>query len=345
VLDEHISETEEGITIARTRGKNAKDVSDAIRRTNEDTTGLKSAQKELYDELVTAGMGAKEARETVAIYTANSRIMAASRGANHAEWFRENRPVFRKGQEMASGARPRVNPDGSPVFFQEDYRGSHTAPTKKDGEQANPLHDIATVYPEDIYGPMAARYYGHGDKTIDDQSVRIIRQFRHNPNAKVTIYRAVPKGVAAEINAGDWVTINPQYAKMHGVHALNGKYKVIKKTVYARDIYTDGNSIHEWGYDPQPEVSKEEIAAMKNRQRMYQSGNMYQTTKGSIHWENGRAVMQLFATADASTGIHELLGHYMTQNLLDMGAQEDAPEWMKKDRQTALEWAGITDWD
>lgn len=817
-LKEHITVSEDGETLSRLRDiaakpRNKQELSEARREVQAQQAELKSAQKEMYDEAVAAGMKADEAKNLVAIATANSRIASAGKGVNHAQWFRENRPMIRKGREMAAGAmgqfagpfartadklqyekaksmltegrsaeevrkatgwfkgmdgkmrfeiddskasfnpeiaknklsvidaikdfkvgfgreakmgdilqhdmlyaaypwireikvvagdindhgasyntktntitigrglgfkpdnkvmgqfmheiqhaiqteegfarggspdefakaynklkemRPRIikmlrealdakdmekfrrilqedkrvqrqlialtgkdglvgvdqyeqlageieardtaaranmganermesQParsedaivvwNGHEIMFQEDYRGSHTAPTKKGGEHANPLHDISTVYPADIYGPMAGRYYGDGDKDIDDQSLRIIQQLRHNPNAKVTVYRAIPKGVDGDINAGDWVTINPQYAKMHGDHALNGKYKVIKKSVYARDIYTDGNSIHEWGYDPQPEVSKEEIAALKNRQRMYQSatptdaeaklkqdevafaqavddfvdekltggqpikvmttplvmslvnaqilpvyidsvimakvvkekhkdgisdkilkqiprkltdplaifknrdkdkneipdevivlvdlndnlgnpiivpfvfnakkdrheinkiktifgkGNedgvnfdwfstalakrdllyinkqrglpvlqrlghqssmrvtlksssiqsipnehdldklkndnptLYQSAKGSIHWENGRAIISLFRNADASTGIHELLGHYMTQTLLDLGAQADAPEWMKQDRRAMLEWAGVADWD
>jgi len=65
---------------------------------------------------------------------------------------------------------------------------------------------------------------------------------------------AVAKGEdqaqAMGINGGDWVTINKNYAKQHGESALNGKYKIIQKKVTAKDIHTDGNSIHEWGYSP-----------------------------------------------------------------------------------------------
>ena len=52
------------------------------------------------------------------------------------------------------------------------------------------------------------------------------------------------------INPGDWVTINRNYAKDHGESALLGKYRIITKVVKAKDIYTNGDSIHEWGYDP-----------------------------------------------------------------------------------------------
>ena len=52
------------------------------------------------------------------------------------------------------------------------------------------------------------------------------------------------------INKGDWVSINKKYAMDHGRSNLNGKYKILSKTVRADQIWTDGNSIHEWGYDP-----------------------------------------------------------------------------------------------
>ena len=52
------------------------------------------------------------------------------------------------------------------------------------------------------------------------------------------------------INSGDWVTINRQYAVLHGAASLDGNYKILSKTVRAKELFTDGNSIHEWGYDP-----------------------------------------------------------------------------------------------
>lgn len=59
-----------------------------------------------------------------------------------------------------------------------------------------------------------------------------------------------PEQTKTQINPGDWVTINRAYAKEHGDSQLNGRYKILSKTVKAKDIFTDGNSVHEWGYDP-----------------------------------------------------------------------------------------------
>jgi len=51
------------------------------------------------------------------------------------------------------------------------------------------------------------------------------------------------------INNGDWVTIDINYAKEHGISNLNNKFKIVSKTVPARYLYTDGNDIFEWGYN------------------------------------------------------------------------------------------------
>jgi anaerobic selenocysteine-containing dehydrogenase len=53
-----------------------------------------------------------------------------------------------------------------------------------------------------------------------------------------------------KINSGDWVTINSQYAVVHGKSALLNKYRIISKTVPAKHLFTDADSLHEWGYDP-----------------------------------------------------------------------------------------------
>lgn len=65
--------------------------------------------------------------------------------------------------------------------------------------------------------------------------------------------KALPAEAPAKygINPGDWVTTSRAYAKQHG-EGLGANYKIIKKTVKAKDIFTSGDSPHEWGYDPQP---------------------------------------------------------------------------------------------
>ena len=71
---------------------------------------------------------------------------------------------------------------------ENDYKGSHTAPKP---DQGNSLHDLSNIFPDDIYGPYGARYYGHSEP-FDAQSINIIQKARNKPNLPVTIYRAVP---------------------------------------------------------------------------------------------------------------------------------------------------------
>lgn len=132
------------------------------------------------------------------------------------------------------------------------YRGSHTAPDKVRGA---PAHDLtADAYPDDIYSPMAAQYYGDFGQNhpMDVQTVKLLQSLRGKPDATVTVYRAAPKEYASVINPGDWVTPSRRYARNHGESVLEGQYKIISKQVRAKDIYTDGNSIYEFGYDPTP---------------------------------------------------------------------------------------------
>jgi len=58
-----------------------------------------------------------------------------------------------------------------------------------------------------------------------------------------------------KINKGDWVSTSKAYAVDHGKSNLKNNYRVLSKTVKAKEIFNDGNSIHEWGYHPQVKES------------------------------------------------------------------------------------------
>lgn len=64
--------------------------------------------------------------------------------------------------------------------------------------------------------------------------------------------KAIPEPALPDVNIrrGDWVTTVREYAAAHGKSALNGEFKIIQKTVRAGDIFTNGDSWLEWGYDP-----------------------------------------------------------------------------------------------
>lgn len=149
--------------------------------------------------------------------------------------------------------RTRSNPDD------DSYHIQHRAP---DGDSA-PLWDVTRndVYPEDFYGPMGLRYYATYHE-CDAEAYSIIKIAHGRRDRMVTIYRAAPRDVKG-INVGDWVTICRKYARDHAYDlegpGVNGK--IIKKTVNARDLFTDGNSMLEWGYYPQPHTPRNEREA------------------------------------------------------------------------------------
>ena len=140
--------------------------------------------------------------------------------------------------------------DDPDIRSNPEYSGEHGAP---DHESGAPLWDVTRngIYPADFYGPNGRRYYGIGDNS-DATAFYLVDRFHNIPDGFLSIYRAIPDHLKGSgINRGDWVTVDRAYAKDHGESALNGKYRIIKKLVRPRDIFTAGDSILEWGYDPQ----------------------------------------------------------------------------------------------
>jgi hypothetical protein len=143
---------------------------------------------------------------------------------------------------------------------ENDYRGSHQAPGPHFGA---PMHNVTNgMYPEDFYGPNGARYYGDINDPSDREAHRQVMSVRGKPDAMVTIHRAVPSHVHEAamktkdpvkhmIRPGDWVAIHRAYAKVHGEGPLKGKYKIASMRVPAKHVWTNADSIHEWGYHPE----------------------------------------------------------------------------------------------
>ena len=137
----------------------------------------------------------------------------------------------------------------NPTGMTLSYRGSHLAPGPDFGA---PLHDLTgggQMYPSDVYSASAARFYGTGYPKADKEAFDLAKRVKGNPDAEVTMYRAVPKDVN-EINKGDWVTLSKSYAQTHGESALKDDYKILSKKVKAKDLWTNADSIHEFGYHP-----------------------------------------------------------------------------------------------
>jgi len=90
--------------------------------------------------------------------------------------------------------------------------------------------------------PKDADNYSSGSKWYD-AAYEKREQLRKMPDE--------PSNDINAINAGDWVTLTKEYAKDHGESALKGEYKILSKKVKAKEVFTNADSIHEFGYQPQ----------------------------------------------------------------------------------------------
>jgi hypothetical protein len=137
-----------------------------------------------------------------------------------------------------------------------DYRLQHRP--NGDPESSSSLDDLTKggeFVPSDFY--THPEYYGDIKQKTYQESWKAIKSAKGNPEAEVTIYRSVPKGVKT-INKGDWVSLSPTYAKEEGLHPSDSKkdMPVISMKVKAKDIRWDGNDMNEFGYFPQEEVKE-----------------------------------------------------------------------------------------
>ena len=174
--------------------------------------------------------------------------------------------------EALKPIRKTTVPETKYSVAQDDYRGEHKAPNAESGA---PLHDITKggeIYPEDVYSPKGLQYYGTGQDQADKESFNIIKNTKNKPNAMVTMYRAVPKdsGIST-INNGDWVSLSKTYAKEHGESALNDDYRIISQKVKANELFTNGDSINEFGYfkTPAQEVTTPTTTAKNKVTKQY----------------------------------------------------------------------------
>lgn len=131
-----------------------------------------------------------------------------------------------------------------------DYHGVHRAPGFDPEASGNTLDNLNGSFP-DIYGPEGLRYYGNDidNPRVDQEAISVIKKMQGDPDGEVMVYRAVPEFVD-EINPGDWVAITEEYARDHGDRYIQGQTRVLSKSIKAKELYSEGNSIQEFGWDP-----------------------------------------------------------------------------------------------
>jgi hypothetical protein len=125
------------------------------------------------------------------------------------------------------------------------YRGSHSAPNAE--TYGATLDSLEGIMPADVYSSRGKRLYGLGNPDVDAEWFAAAFKAKGKPDAEVTVYRAVPKGVK-EINSGDWVTTSKTYADMHGENTVGDEYEILSKKVKAKTLSSEGYP-YEFGYN------------------------------------------------------------------------------------------------
>lgn len=141
----------------------------------------------------------------------------------------------------------------------ESWRMNHRAP-RKDEENANPFN-TEKIVPEDFWehpewytnirNSSETRESYHAMKPAIDKYKRLMAEGKTEEaeNVTITMYRGVDKTAnkrEASFRNGDWITPSRSYALLSAPY---GKARVISQEVKLKDIWWDGNSINEWGYD------------------------------------------------------------------------------------------------
>jgi hypothetical protein len=157
------------------------------------------------------------------------------------------KPIGRNGEKVGGAAKsPKMTAERRQELLDKEYR--HEPALRGEGEHTS-LDDVAGAYGDDIYRADAADLYGRGFSD-GGEAVRIIQANRGNPNARIKVYRSVPKGSTGDLKKADWVSTTRKYAEDHGERNFRGDYDIIESEVYADELFSEGNGVHEWGYDP-----------------------------------------------------------------------------------------------
>tara|TARA_R110002049_G_scaffold74462_1_gene192024 strand:- start:3984 stop:5123 length:1140 start_codon:yes stop_codon:yes gene_type:complete len=200
----------------------------------------------------------------------------------------------------------------------ESYKMQHTAPTREENPSGD---DLTDTFGSDIYTGNALQYFGTGS-SYDQKAINIIQGMKGKPERPVTIYRAVPKDIK-DINASDWVTTTREYAKDH----MEGEkdWHILSKKVKAKDIATDGNSIHEFGYDPADKFDEIKTLPYKEKAKL------------ASKWKTGQPIKLNYARNTVSSKNYpagmdfgqkiEPAGRYMNVDFDDKGFNKSIPDW------------------
>lgn len=231
---------------------------------------------------------------------------------------------------------------------ESSYRMNHSAPNGSDGLSIRGTDLLNNDLVPDDYFTRPERYSTMGEKEKESHSA-IMRALR-SKDKTITMYRAVPANVQeTKLRNGDWITPSRKYAEVEGA-LINGGYRIISEKVSLSDVWWNGDSINEFGYDDGKSYAYKDTAnnrksaeietkdangntiPISQRFDETNASELYQSQQGTPmgSWQfddaSGQHLVTLFERGDASTLIHEA-AHVMFETLKQIAEGEGANEW------------------
>lgn len=249
-----------------------------------------------------------------------------------------------------------------------DYRMMHQAPNRQDDINLIKLKKSGLV-PDDYW--TKPEWYQHSPE--EWESWRIIKEAitkvdnlskegKDTDKVKIWVYRAIPKNIKdSEVRNGDWVSPSRAYAINEGKMIPEG-YRIISQLVKVKDIYWDGNSIGELGYDDGRDyvykntknnrklidvITKDNygfIIPPSKRFNFRVPDIRYQDKRGQIAFSEGQSLITLFEKSDKSTFVHEM-GHSLLEDLIRYGYGDTTGSDVANNLSVALKYLNISDLD
>ena len=242
--------------------------------------------------------------------------------------IKKPKDIIKEENYQGSHQAPQPNGDDSPMYdvtkqFGEDIYGSN-AVRMFGGYGSYDNYSIALIQQARNKPNMQVKIYRAVPKVITNQEKiddyqkrmkyilktgklpRDVDNWRNSSeyydwlSGEIEKLKTQPTEDRTKINNGDWVTINPQYAKEHGQGNLKNNFRVLTKTVSASQLYTDGNCIHEWGYSTEKakpqginEGQKFNIKSILNTDAAYQT--LDSSSAGKSTWCAGGCAILAYA--------------------------------------------------
>lgn len=376
-LKDDIAPDADGLTMRRIKERNTRDVQKALAEQQAQIDELRTEQDKLVKAMEKAGVQAEAARSLAVGLVANARVMSPD---NPAQFLRDNAPQFRKAKETPKGLVGAFKSFFQPAipWLQKDVKLPPTVPVISIPADAVNIDRPIGVVQKESFANARDKFQG---KTFTNEHTGWSIEVGKTGLGKVFSHAAAPIQ-SLTMTALDKMLENGVYLRTeadrnnkldvkawHYFYApaeIGDKFYAVKvavrETTQGQKFYDHavveterpaGNllgrdSLHtvaqHQAYGGSYALSIDQLVGIVNEVRKTEA--MFQGERGMIHWQNGRAIITMFeGKSDASTVIHEAIGHYMVVNLLEQGAKDDAPATLKADRKAALDFAGIEDWD